>query len=190
MTTTPTPTAPVAPVHTVAPVTHVVHTAPVHAVHQAVLVVPGFVSNSVHFLERNWIAIVGILVIALLSTIVTEIAKHKWSVKYEEQKAKTIVRWVLLAVSTGFTALGTIIYFMQSNSMSLSKLPFIGQNEVEVLGAAWTLYNFRLNKTFANVRAKLTNWADAKNPTTPVIQPVQPIQTPSSPTPPPTELVL
>jgi uncharacterized membrane protein len=153
---------------------------------QTTLVVPSWASNVVHFAERNWIACVGILVIAIISSIVTEFAKHKWSVKYEEAKAKTIVRWVLVAVSTGFTALGTIIYFIQSNNFTLSKLPFIGQNEVEVLGAAWTLYNFRLNKTFANIRAKLASWSDAKVKDTPAPVVTQPVQV----TPPSSEFTL
>ncbi len=129
-----------------------------------VLIVPLWVTNAVHFLERNWVAMVGIAVIALLSCLVTEFAKHKWSTQYEEAKAKTIVRWVLLTVSAGFTALGTVIYFLQTNGMYLKDIPYIGQNEVEVLGVAWGLYNFRLNKTFANIRAKLGKWSDAKIP--------------------------
>jgi hypothetical protein len=148
------------------------------------LIVPLWVTSTVHFLERNWVAIVGILIIALLSCIVTELAKHKWSTKYEEDKAKTIVRWVLLAVSAGFTALGTAIYFLQSNQLALSKLPYIGQNEVEVLGAAWMLYNFRLNKMFANIRTKLSTWSDAKLPAT---TPADILVQPTKPTPPPTE---
>lgn len=139
---------------------------------QTVLIVPNWLSLGVHFLERNWIAIVGIAVIALLSCIVTEIAKHKWSVKYEQAKAKTLVRWVLVLVSAGFTALATVIYFLQNNQLGLSKIPYIGQNEVEVLGAAWTLYNFRLNKTFANIRSRLDSWSDAKVRPDPIVTPV------------------
>lgn len=156
--------------------------------HNTTLIVPLWASNTVHFFERNWVAMVGITVIALLAAIVTEFAKHKWAVKYEEDKAKTIIRWVLVAVSTGFTALGTVIYFVQTNGMSLSKLPYIGQNEVEVLGAAWTLYNFRLNKTFKNIQARAASWSDAKTPVvnTPADALAQPA-TPALPTPPATE---
>jgi hypothetical protein len=151
-----------------------------------VLVVPTWVTSTVHFFERNWVAMVGILVIALLSCIVTELAKHKWSVKYEEAKAKTIVRWVLLSVSAGFTALATVIYFMQTNELALRKIPYIGQNEVQVLGAAWMLYNFRLNRTFANIRAKLAKWSDAKLDNKPTLADAL-SQPEKAPTPPPTE---
>lgn len=148
-----------------------------------ILVVPTWASNIVHFAERNWIAIVGIAIIALLACIITELAKHKWAVKYEEDKAKAIVRWVLVAVTAGFTTIGTIIYFVQTNGMSLSKVPYIGQNEVEVLGAAWTLYNFRLNKTFKNIQAKAAKWSAAKvQPiATPADNLVAPIQAPAPP---------
>lgn len=156
---------------------------------QTVLIVPSWFTSIIQFLERNWIAIVGITFIALLSCIVTEFAKHKWSVRYEASKAKTIVRWVLVAVTAGFTALGTVIYFIQTNQLSLAKLPFIGQNEVEVLGAAWGLYNFRLNKTFANIRAKLSTWSDAK--VTPVTTPADTLVQPTTPpVPPATELTV
>lgn len=148
---------------------------------QTILIVPNWVTSAVHFLDRNWIPMVGIAVIALLSCIATEFAKHKWSVQYEDNKAKTIVRWMLLAVSMGFTALGSIIYFLQHNQLALQKIPYIGQNEVEVLGISWALYNFRLNKTFSSIRNKLANWSGTKvSDTTPVVTPTPEATPPTS----------
>lgn len=137
---------------------------------QHTLIVPDSLYQATHFLERNWTAIVGIVIVALLSCIVTEAVKHKVSLSQEQDRAKKVVRWTLLAVSAGFTTLGYVIFFLQQNDSFLKQLPVVGQSVVEVLGVAWTLYNFRLNKTFQNVTQKLTSWSGAKA-TVPAAQP-------------------
>jgi hypothetical protein len=133
------------------------------------LTVPDWFFQIGLFLERNWTAILGILLVALLASVVTELAKHKFNLKFEEARAKKLVRWTLLVVTSGFTAIGYFIWFAQANTSLLKNLPYVGQAEVEVLGAAWYLYNFRLNKTFKNVTAKLASWSETKavNPSLP-----------------------
>lgn len=129
--------------------------------------VPDWLYQFSHFIGRNWQAIVGIILIALLASIVTEVTKHKLSVSQEKDQLKKIVRWVLVAVSTGFTVLGYFVFFVQGNEPILKQLPIIGQSEVEVLGTAWALYNFRLNKTFVTWQARLSKWSGAKATATP-----------------------
>lgn len=133
---------------------------------QTTITVPPAVVGAVHFLERNWVAIVGICIVAVLASIVTEVTKRHINVNKEVQtevdRAKKIVRWTLLATSSGFTLLGYFIWFVQANEPTLKQLPVIGQSEVEVLGVAWGLYNFRLNKTFATWAARLGKWSSAK----------------------------
>lgn len=141
--------------------------------------VPDWLYQAAHFVGRNWQAIVGILLIAALASLVTEVVKHKWTINKETGQAKKIVRWSLVAVSTAFTVLGYFVFFVQSNESVLRQLPVIGQSEVEVLGAAWTLYNFRLNKTFAIWRDRLSKWSG--NKTTDSSQSL-PLQQPSSDT--------
>lgn len=137
------------------------------------ITVPGWIVGTAHFLDRNWIALVGIVLIALLASILTELAKHQWSVKYETDKVKQLVRWTLLALTSAFTLLGYVVFYLQASKPFLAQVPHIGQAEIEVLGAAWTLYNFRLNKSFKVWADRLSKWSGGKNPTEtpPAVQP-------------------
>lgn len=152
------------------------------------LLVPLWVTNVIHFLERNWIAMVGILIIALLSSVIGWAAKHHFSTKYEEDSVKKIVNWVLVAVSAGFTVLGTLIYFVQTNQMALKKIPYIGTDEITVLGVMWTMYQLRLKTTFQNWEAKLAKWSGSK--LKPVSTPADTLVSPTVATPPPAEFTL
>lgn len=143
------------------------------------LTLPHWLAQTVHFFGRNWEGILGIIAIALVSSIIVEVLKHKGSWTQEEAKCKAVVRWGLLIISAGFTALGYVIFFLQSNESALKQLPQIGQAEVEVLGAAWTLYNFRLNKTYKNVASKLASWSKSTTPVTGT--PIQNLQSPVAP---------
>jgi len=150
---------------------------------QQVLIVPEWVVSAISFLQRNWMALTGLLLIMVLTLTVTEIKKHKWNYKYDEAKAKSLVRWTVMLVSSGFTALGTVIYFIQNNQTALKSLPYIGPNELEVLGGLWALYNFRLSKGYKTWLARLSKWSAAKV-SEPVVEPIP------LPTPPATEVTL
>lgn len=159
-----------------------------------VLVVPSWVLSTIQFFERNWIAIIGILLIALIVCVITDLKKHKWNITYEEDKAKALVRWCIVASSAIFTAFGTLIYFVTSYKLPITDAleqmwPHVAQNVTEVLGVTWGLYNFRLNKTFVSIRAKLAIWSGSKKVGTVMTQAdtlVQP-EKPGLPTPPATE---
>lgn len=133
---------------------------------QHTISLPNAPYQALHVLHRDWQAILGVVFVAVLASIVTEAVKHKVSLSQEEDRAKRIVRWTLLVTSSGFTAIGYFVAFANQHQSLLSQVPAVGQSVAEVLGAAWTLYNFRLNKTFETVTAALSKWSGGKNPAT------------------------
>lgn len=142
-----------------------------------VLVVPEWTAEVVRYLDRNWIAIIGIVVIALASSLTTWALRYKgkWNLKYEEKQAKALTRWVILAVTSGFTLLGTLLYFVESNQPILVNLlskilPHAAANLSQVLGVLYILYNFQLKKSYQKWEAKLAKWSGSPEVTTQSVQ--------------------
>jgi quinol-cytochrome oxidoreductase complex cytochrome b subunit len=141
---------------------------------------PDWAYQLVRFLDRNWQAILGVVLIAILASATVEVVKRRYTLKQDEKMAKRAVAWLLTTISAGFTTLGYLIFLAQSNETLVKQIPYIGQGVIEVLGTAYLLYNLRLNKTWQNVANVLGKWSKSEQPVveTKTVSP-QPLAAPS-----------
>jgi hypothetical protein len=128
--------------------------------------------------ERTWALIISILAAALVASILVEIFKRKynaaqWKKAQDEitPLAKHYVALLLTALASLFTAASYFIVFAQTNASTLSVVPFLGDHVPQAIGAAYLLYNLRLNKTYKNVAGFLGKWSKEKPATTGVADP-------------------
>lgn len=136
--------------------------------------VPDSLVQAWNVFDRNHVAVIGVLVVALLASIVTEVVKRKYNAKQfskmlvgEEWKAiklsKKAIAWILTASTTLFTSLGYVLFLYQGNKSFVAQVPYIGTGVTEAVGVGYLLYNLRLNKSYTTFVA----WAGkfSKSPT-------------------------
>jgi hypothetical protein len=128
--------------------------------------------------ERTWALVIFLLLVAVLSAAAVEILKRRYNAKQWkkaqgsiEPMAKHVVALLLTAFASIFAGAGYFILFAQANASVLSALPFIGVHMPQVVGTAYLLYNFRLNKTFQKVATVLGKWSKEKPAATGVADP-------------------
>lgn len=145
---------------------------------QTTVTVPDSLVQAWKFFDRNHVAIIGVLVVALISSIVVELFKRKYNAKQLKQAegeavqlSKRGVAWLLTVITTLFTALGYAIFLVQSNKSYVSQLPYIGQGVTEALGVAYLLYNLRLNKSYQTFANWASKWSKSKPTDTDLQQP-------------------
>lgn len=124
--------------------------------------------------SNQW-AVVGLLVIAgLCASVVVEAYKRHYNSKRDVDLAKHWVAALLTLVSALFAYIGYVAIFLQSNQSLLSGFPFVGKHVEAVVGIAWSLYAFRLNKTYQVVADYLAKWSNKKPAVKTVSTPVVP----------------
>lgn len=136
------------------------------------------IPNPSNYLSDNSrsIAIAAVLIVAgVLATVAVEFYRRHYSAKKQEQLAKKWVAVWLTASSGIFTAIGYLVFLIQSNTSLFSTLPFVGKHVAAVVGVGYFLYNVRLNRWYKAAAERLSRWTgtkvtDAPAPeTTPVV---------------------
>lgn len=141
--------------------------------------------------ERTWALVVSILLAALAASILVEVFKRRynaaqWKKAQDEitPMAKRTVALLLTALSSLFTAASYFIVFAQTNASALSVVPYLGTHVPQAVGAAYLLYNFRLNTTYKNVAGWLGKWSknDKQPASTPATDTAGAVEAPTSET--------
>src|SRR3954464_14226950 len=95
------------------------------------LTVPTDVIGIYKVLQAHWLIALGVVVVAVLASLVVEVIKRKYNAKQQEEMAKRTIGWLLVFFSTVFTVLSYGIFFLQANQGFLETLPYVGQHVVE-----------------------------------------------------------
>lgn len=136
---------------------------------QKTITVPAWVYTSYHYVIHNWTTVAGVLGVAVIASVVTELIKRYHNKKQLEDLSKKAIAWLLVVFSTLFTALGYAILYAQGHLDSLKTLPIIGSHATEALGLAYTLYNLRLSKYYKAFAAWASKETGKPVPTTPAV---------------------
>lgn len=137
---------------------------------QTTLTVPVGVVEAAHFIERNFWAFLGALLIAVLASLVTEVIKRKGlkprlNLEEDKKRLQKLVTWVLALVSVLFTFLGYITTAAHFALPALTKYPVLAEACLSIYGASNFLYNVRLNKTWQKWADRLSSWTKSSTKT-------------------------
>lgn len=122
--------------------------------------------------SQTWLLVISVLATALLASIVVEVYKRHYTAKQQEALAKHYIALLLTFLTALFTAASYFITFAQTNAGIVNVIPFLGRHVPQAVGAAYIIYNLRLNKTYQTVASKLNSWSkEEKTPTTTVTTP-------------------
>lgn len=143
--------------------------------------VPNNVVEAWRFFDRNHIAIIGVLVVALLASIVTEVVKRKYNARQLKQAevdavklSKKATAWILTASTTAFTAIGYVLFLYQQNKGFVAQIPYIGEGVTQSVGVAYLLYSLRLNKSYQTFATWASKWSKTKPTESNLPQPAEP----------------
>lgn len=153
---------------------------------QQTITIPNWVYQAYSFTKHNWTTVAGVVVVAIIASIVVEVSIRHYKSKKEIvspndiAKLKKFIAWLLVIFSTLFSWLSYVIFFAQTNAGVLQAIPIIGSHSAEAVGTAYVLYQLRLNKYYKAFAIWASKWTGKKTTAPVVVQPVE-SQAPAEP---------